>query len=202
MDICGYCARSLKGRSPAAKFCSASCRTFAIRASKERDWSWHANLIRESMTSGDGWRESVARVRESYSRSFELFGPDVIAAAARPLPSGACRWHLALATATVSERSLTVQRGAFAGLRLLLGDPCEKCVRRLRADLTARVTRGSDGPQAVTASVAPELDPAEAARLRFADPAVFRHDGRLFSDGVACNCPRCLAGRRRAGGAR
>jgi hypothetical protein len=76
--------------------------------------------------------EEIARVFPDARR----FGVAVLAAAPR---SGMCRWDIAF----MNARAYGTKPPAFnRATRLLLGDPCENCVRTMRANMKARVGSG------------------------------------------------------------
>jgi hypothetical protein len=75
-----------------------------------------------------GWQDAIRLVRIYHRSVFDYFTPDVITAAAQPLPQGVCRSCLALQDGRVHGREMTVAKvlGTTAG-KMLVGGGCSRC---------------------------------------------------------------------------
>jgi hypothetical protein len=95
------------------------------------------------MDPGFDWRDRVAFIRLHYPDVWSTFGEDVLAASARPMPSAACRWCWAFATARVGNRKSVLTRAMVStAARRLLGEPCDSCRKRAFATLKRHVEAG------------------------------------------------------------
>jgi hypothetical protein len=151
---CAHCGSQLSAlrADRNALYCSDSCRVLAFRANKVEQARAVLDTLREpppplsarAVTAalnspdpvGSGWEARRDWVLKHHDAAVKSFGPDVITAAARPVPAGTCRWHIATMAARVhGTKSPTYDRAT----RLLLGDACPRCISAIRAGLKARV---------------------------------------------------------------
>jgi hypothetical protein len=132
------------------------------------------------MSPGFDWRDRVAFIRTYYLEVWSMFGEDVLAASARPMPLATCRWCWAFATARVGNRKATLTRAVVStAAQRLLGEPCARCRTRAFATVKRHVDAGR--PKAPAASFGdgvrvPDRSAHHVARAASPDPPTRLHD--------------------------
>jgi hypothetical protein len=142
MSFCEHCGGALMGTQRSTRrFCSDKCRAANYRRDKTALARHVLNVIGRDLDARvafagfmapASWQDAIRLVELYHPAAWSHFGPEVVRAAAQPLPQGTCRSCMAIMDARVHNREATVARVLqTAPGRLLVGGGCSRCKQAL-----------------------------------------------------------------------
>ena len=200
--LCPECGSQLGALKPARTiYCSNSCKVAAFRSNRMEQAKHALELLREPPTPpsvralaaaassedpiGNGWKARLAYVARNEPTVVSSFGMAVLTASARPTSAGTCRWCIASNDARVHRLKPPTYDSAT---RLLLGTPCTRDLKFIRAQMNAHVNAGRKTPRSTSMRRAAGSSLGAASLVRSLAASGEQHDEGTWHYGACVVC--------------